>query len=235
MNTANAPRTAEGPKDYMLGLRDVMARIESLDYDLESDSISRQHLDNVMVAKSKAIDVQNYMLRHNMSGIVLNAEPRTISSMSDIINYAYISIFGASSNIMEEKQLILMQGVPGSGKSSIATIIANHINAKVVSNNDYMVKNNKYCFEPARLNECIEKCQDAAERYAEEGWNLIIDNVNAEPFTVDYYFDLAERHNYRVMVIRTSRSSNECFRENIHNVPPQSIINMHGRMSELMN
>lgn len=235
MNTATMPRVSEGPKEFMLGLRDVMARIESLDYDLESDSMSRQSIEKTWQAKSKAIDVQNYMLRHNMSGILFCAPPESVLSVSESIGYAYTSIFGDASNIMEEKQMILMQGVPGSGKSCIASIIANHINAKIVSNNDYMVRNNKYCFEPARLNECIEKCQKAAEDHARDGWNIVVDNVNAEPFTVDFYFDLAERHNYRVMVIRTSRSSDECFNENIHSVPPQSIINMHSRMSELMN
>lgn len=221
---------------FVFNSSDANAVIETVDFDLSRNDISESRANDLLAAKSKAIDVSNYMIRHNMSQVVFkNTSRNPVPSLVERLCIAHLSLFGETSNLMEERQMILMQGVPGSGKSSIATIIANHINAKVVSNDYYMVKNNKYCFEPARLNECIEKCQDDAERYAEEGWNLIVDNVNAEPFTVDYYFDLAERHNYRVMVIRTSRSSNECFRENIHNVPPQSIINMHGRMSELMN
>lgn len=235
---ANTNTEAVSPKTFMLSLRDVVARMESIDYDLESDSLSRQAVETAMASKAKAIDVMNYMTRHNMQGVVFSPDPKlgVGVGLSERIEYAYFSIFGEASNIMEEKQMILMQGVPGSGKSSIANMLANHINAMVVSNNDFMTDSaGNYVFNPHRLNECIEACQNAAEAHAEAGWNLIVDNVNAEGFCVDYYMDLAARYNYRVMVIRTSRSSDECFNENIHGVPTNSIISMHSRLSDLLN
>jgi broad-specificity NMP kinase len=172
-----------------------------------------------------------------MSQVVFkNTSRNPVPSLVERLCIAHLSLFGETSNLMEERQMILMQGVPGSGKSSIAGILASHINAMVVSNNDYMVDdNNKYCFDPKMIPVSIEKCQNKAVEYVEAGWNLIVDNVNAEGFTVDFYLELAEKYDYRVMVIRTSRSARECCGENIHRVPANSIFNMHSKLSELMN
>ena len=135
-----------------------------------------------------------------------------------------------------EKQMIIMQGVAGSGKSEIAKMFEEYLGALVCSNNDHMVdEEGNYCFDPSRLKEVADKCYHHAVMAVKQEFQfIVIDNTNCMYREAEQYIKLGMENGYRIQVVRTERSSSECISENIHNVPEHTILRRHSMMESLV-
>lgn len=97
-------------------------------------------------------------------------------------------------------KLILMVGVPGSGKS---TYIQNHFHFPFICSADhYMVDDaGNYEFNPNRLGYCHNCCQDAAAWAVEHDYPIVVvDNTNIKQRDRKFYVDLAKKHGYEVEI-----------------------------------
>ena len=142
--------------------------------------------------------------------------------------------------------LILMRGVPSSGKSTLAqNILAEHMKTTgnsgvILSTDQQFMRNGVYCFELQRLGEAHSKNQQlAAEAMKQKVGLVIIDNTNLSEKERKPYIDFAKQfgYTYSVQDVTTSwaRNAEECAKRNTHNVPVQVIERMLQKLERDLN
>lgn len=135
------------------------------------------------------------------------------------------------------KTLIIMQGAPGSGKSSVAEALQFHSerytgDACIICSADYYFidgKTGKYNFDASKLPEAHEACRKDAFELLREGVGVvIIDNTNIYKKHAAPYISMARHYGYKVQIIR-------CVGEwkNVHGVPEEKVKQMRAQMEDL--
>ena len=127
--------------------------------------------------------------------------------------------------------LILLRGLPGSGKSTVGDVIlyTNQLtNQDVLSADNFFIdKNGEYVFDGSKIKEAHNNCQQkCAERMKHEFLKIVVANTFTEEWEMKPYFEMAERYNYRIhTIIVENRHGNK----NIHNVPDEKLQSMKSR------
>jgi len=121
------------------------------------------------------------------------------------------------------KELILLRGLPGSGKSSLAKSFGvNHIEADM-----FFIRDDKYVFDVAKLRYAHEWCQDVVESWMErEITPIIVSNTFTQEWEMDYYYKLAKEAGY---IVHSVIVENRHGSKNIHNVPEEKLEQMKNR------
>ena len=128
-------------------------------------------------------------------------------------------------------ELILLRGLPGSGKTTLAKIILQLRSAddpEVLSADDFFEdKEGDYNFDPSKIKEAHNYCQfRCSERMRQQKAKIVVANTFTQEWEMDEYFKMAERYNYRVhTVIVENRHGNE----NVHGVPEDKLQQMKNR------
>ena len=134
-------------------------------------------------------------------------------------------------NIEKQGDLILLRGLPGSGKTTLANIILQQPNnnpQEILSADDFFEdKEGEYNFDASKLKEAHNYCQfRCSERMRQQKSRIVVENTFTQEWKMDEYFKMAERYNYRVhTVIVENRHGNE----NIHGVPKDKLQQMKDR------
>jgi predicted kinase len=102
-----------------------------------------------------------------------------------------------------KNQLILMRGVSGSGKSTMARkIAAMHDLSVILSTDDFFMKDGEYRFDPSRLGEYhaanVKRVETAM---GDECPCVIVDNTNTQSWEMKPYVELAMEHGYDVQIV----------------------------------
>ena len=136
---------------------------------------------------------------------------------------------------MEEKEfngdLILLRGLPGSGKSTLGNIILTNISTdspSVISADDYFInENGEYIFDGTKLKEAhnhsLEKCADRMRHGVKK---IVVANTFTQDWEMERYYEAANRYNYRVHSVVVENKHNG---KNIHGVPDDKIKQMKER------
>jgi predicted kinase len=128
-------------------------------------------------------------------------------------------------------ELILLRGLPGSGKTTLAKIILQLRSTdepEILSADDFFEdKEGDYNFDPTKLKEAHNYCQfRCSERMRQQKAKIVVANTFTQEWEMDEYFKMAERYNYRVhTVVVENRHGNE----NIHGVPEDKLQQMKNR------
>ena len=128
-------------------------------------------------------------------------------------------------------ELILLRGLPGSGKTTLAKIILQLRSTdepEILSADDFFEdKKGDYNFDPTKLKEAHNYCQfRCSERMRQQKAKIVVANTFTQEWEMDEYFKMAERYNYRVhTVIVENRHGNE----NVHGVPEDKLQQMKNR------
>jgi predicted kinase len=128
--------------------------------------------------------------------------------------------------------LLLVRGLPGSGKSSLKSVIDHFVWCE--ADDLFTNARGKYTFVPSRIKEAHEQCYAKAEtamQYLDEvSWDNQQTVVVANTFTQDWemqrYFDLAELLGWRVTTIVVENRHGS---DSVHDVPDEVIDKMRGR------
>ena len=131
---------------------------------------------------------------------------------------------------MADRNLILLRGVSGAGKSTVAKLF---IDATIISTDDFFMKDGKYQFDANSLVENHMKCtvkaeqaMDVASRMIENTavnvvkHTLVIHNTFTKQWEMTPYLILAEKYGYTVHTIIVENRHES---ESIHNVPQASV------------
>jgi predicted kinase len=100
--------------------------------------------------------------------------------------------------------LILLRGLPGSGKSALARVLSDDFNHPVYSIDSFFTDpvTGKYSFDYLKNHVAYRHCEQQAGQSMEQGAEKIfVDNTFTLEWEIEPYFKLAARHNYRVFVV----------------------------------
>lgn len=131
------------------------------------------------------------------------------------------------------KELFLLRGLPGSGK----TTLANSIGGTWVEADHYFLnENGDYEFDASKLKEAHRYCQN----YVEDSMKfyigledtfispsrIIVSNTFTQEWEMQPYFDLAEKYGYRVYSLIVENRHGGV---NEHGVPEEKLVQMKNR------
>jgi len=124
---------------------------------------------------------------------------------------------------MEDKTLILLRGVPNSGKSTFAKIIGG-LNFEA---DNYFMIDEVYQYIPSKIKDAHRYCQESVEANMKRGENkIVVSNTFTQEWEMEPYFEMAKQYGYKVFsLIVENRHGNV----NNHNVPQDKIEIMRNR------
>jgi NEDD4-binding protein 2 len=99
----------------------------------------------------------------------------------------------------KEKKLIIMRGISGSGKSTVAREIGK--NGVILSTDDYFMKDGIYNFDPNLLGLNHKLNQEETEKNMQMDVSpIVIDNTNSKMWEMKPYVLLADKYGYEVSI-----------------------------------
>jgi predicted kinase len=127
------------------------------------------------------------------------------------------------------KELFLLRGLPGSGKSTIAK----SLNGVHIEADQYFMWDGEYRFDVSRLKDAHNYCKDQTQMWMMSTDNeqvntdrIIVSNTFTQEWEMQPYFDLATEHGYRVYCLVVENRHNGI---NSHNVPYEKLEQMKNR------
>lgn len=127
------------------------------------------------------------------------------------------------------KELFLLRGLPGSGKSTVAETITNYDDSHQWYEADELFYDDEgeYVFDATRLKEVHKWCRDITEARMKQGApRITVSNTFTQEWEMKPYYDLAEKYGYRVysLIVENRHEG-----ESEHGVPDETIDKMKNR------
>lgn len=122
---------------------------------------------------------------------------------------------------MKTKDLILVRGCSGSGKSTFAELVAG-TNYDVLAADDYHMVNGEYRFDVTKIKDAHVDCRNRAEKRMKHGdEKVVVANTFTREWEMTPYFELAEKYEYRVFTIVVENRHGGV---NVHDVPTDVLV-----------
>lgn len=128
--------------------------------------------------------------------------------------------------------LIILRGLPGSGKTSFAKYMFSN---NVFEADQYFYdENGNYNFDATKLHAAHMDCQNRVEKLmqmsstTQYGSEIVVSNTATTEKELKPYYDLAEKYDYKVvsLIVENRHGS-----KNVHNVPDEKLEQMRNRFS----
>lgn len=131
---------------------------------------------------------------------------------------------------------IILRGLPGSGKSSLAKQILedtvkgdakNHI----ISADNFFIRGEKYVYDPAKISEAHQYANTTFCQFASEGKSpLIVDNTHRQYWEMYHYLSVAIQYDYHIELMEPATpwkfNASKLSQKNTHGVPLNKIEKM---------
>jgi predicted kinase len=125
------------------------------------------------------------------------------------------------------KKLILLRGLPGSGKSTFAKSISNESTGHIESEM-FFVKDGEYKFDGSKIKDAHNWCQDVVEHWMNfnDFETIIVSNTFTQEWEMKPYMDMAKEWEYQVFSIIVENRHGGV---NQHGVPDEKLQQMNDR------
>jgi len=119
-----------------------------------------------------------------------------------------------------KKVLIIVRGLPGSGKSTFAQMLSKAI----CTADDWYMRKGVYKWDYKFIGEAHEWCQRKCWRFMQKDISpIVIANTSITTRAMQPYFNMAETFGYEVFTVVVE---NRHGKTNIHDVPEKTLLNM---------
>ena len=134
------------------------------------------------------------------------------------------------------RSLILVRGLPGSGKNTFAELMAKLFMDKVgpfdypvLSADDYFMTKKGYEFDKSKIKSAHDYCHKKTLGYMKIGrQKIFVANTFTEEWEMEEYYKLAKKYDYTVFsIIIENRHDGK----NVHDVPKENIEAMKNRFN----
>jgi len=125
------------------------------------------------------------------------------------------------------KVLIILRGLPGSGKSTFAKMLPTNFHFET---DMFFIdqETKEYKFEPSELKRAHQWCHDRVQHamHVYEANAISVSNTFTQEWEMEPYYKLAEQYGYRVtsLVVENRHGS-----KSVHNVPEETLDKMKKR------
>lgn len=126
------------------------------------------------------------------------------------------------------KELFLLRGLPGAGKSTLArSIVGDKDYCHKEADMYFIDRDGNYDFKPSKIKEAHAWCQEEVEFVMEyEHSRIVVSNTFTQAWEMQPYFDMAEKYGYRVYSLIVENRHDGV---NEHGVPVEKLIEMKNR------
>ena len=123
--------------------------------------------------------------------------------------------------------LYLVRGCPGSGKSTFAKKLAGENGFAHFENDEFFMKNGKYCFDKTKYREAADWCFNNIKKSLAKGKSAVVSNVFVTKKSVERYAQLAKTFGAKFVVMRSNASFGD-----VHSVPKLVLVSMRKQFED---
>ena len=124
-------------------------------------------------------------------------------------------------------KLLLIRGLPGSGKSTIAKDYVLQGYQNYEADMYHIGLNGEYNWNPANLKKAHKWCKDQTEKELASGNNVVVSNTFTTQKEIQPYRELATKYDAKLEIIVATGDY-----DNVHNVPLQTVQKMRNRWED---
>ena len=127
-------------------------------------------------------------------------------------------------------QMVLIRGLPGSGKSTMAKALHKAGFEWFEADTYHLNDEGDYCFDPANVKAAHAWCQEETRKALESGKRVVVSNTFTRIWEMAPYFEMAKALGIEPNVLEAKGDW-----QNVHAVPTEVVDQMRARWEPLSN